>query len=146
MTNPLLVKFVDELNKAVASVVVEHSDEAIAAYKELGGKLPEVPFAELMQNGEPFVALIHLLQSARAQFMATARKQSEPTPRDLNWLAGGAVKAVKAMALPETEESNARLATCQSCEQWTGKSCKLCGCFVKLKVRIPEEKCPAGKW
>jgi hypothetical protein len=146
MTNPLLVKFVEELNKAVASVVVEHSDETISAYKEVGGKLPEASFAELMQNGESFVAMIHLLQSARAQFMAATRKPPEPTPRDLNWLASGAAKAVKAITLPETDESKARLAICESCDQWTGKSCKICGCFVKLKVKIPEEKCPAGKW
>lgn len=71
---------------------------------------------------------------------------SSETPGTVSWLANGAVKAAKALTLPETEESKARLAICQSCDQWTGRSCKLCGCFVKLKVKIPEEKCPAGKW
>jgi len=60
--------------------------------------------------------------------------------------AEGAVKAVKAMTLPETEESKARLAVCQGCDKWTGTSCKVCGCYVNLKVKIPEEKCPEGKW
>ena len=60
--------------------------------------------------------------------------------------AEGAVKAVKAMTLPETEESKARLAVCHGCDKWTGTSCKVCGCFVNLKVKIPEEKCPEGKW
>lgn len=58
----------------------------------------------------------------------------------------GATKAAKAMTLPETPESQARLEVCKGCDQWTGKSCKVCGCFVSLKVRIPEEKCPLGKW
>lgn len=60
--------------------------------------------------------------------------------------AEGAVKAVKAMTLPETDESKARLAVCHGCDKWTGTSCKVCGCFVNLKVKIPEEKCPEGKW
>jgi hypothetical protein len=49
MTNPLLVKFVEELNNAVSNVVIQHADEALDAYKELGGKLPEASFAELME-------------------------------------------------------------------------------------------------
>ena len=60
--------------------------------------------------------------------------------------AEGAVKAVKAMTLPETEESKARLVVCVNCDKWTGTSCKVCGCYVNLKVKIPEEKCPEGKW
>ena len=24
--------------------------------------------------------------------------------------------------------------------------CKKCGCFMKLKVVIPNQKCPIGKW
>lgn len=60
--------------------------------------------------------------------------------------AEGAIKAVKAMTLPETEESKARLVVCVNCDKWTGTSCKVCGCYVNLKVKIPEEKCPEGKW
>lgn len=60
--------------------------------------------------------------------------------------AEGAVKAIKAMTLSETEESKARLAVCHGCDKWTGTSCKVCGCFVNLKVKMPEEKCPEGKW
>ena len=70
----------------------------------------------------------------------------QPTPRNLEWVVTGAVKVAKALTHPETEESKARLAICESCDQWTGHACKICGCFVKLKVKIPEEKCPAGKW
>ena len=58
----------------------------------------------------------------------------------------GAAKAIKAVTLPETPESQARLAVCEECEEWTGRTCKVCGCFTALKVRIPDEKCPKGKW
>lgn len=95
-----------------------------------------------------------ILEEKRQAFKENLKKQREakeaqpptPTPRTVSWAVQGAMKAAKAVTLPETEESKARLAICQSCDQWTGTSCKLCGCFVKLKVRIPEEKCPAGKW
>ena len=73
---------------------------------------------------------------------------SEPVKieKNIKHYALGAAKAVKAMTLPETEQSNARLDICKTCDQWTGTRCKICGCFTKLKVRIPEEKCPLGKW
>ena len=66
--------------------------------------------------------------------------------RDLNWIVSGTHKVVKAMQLPETEQSKSRLATCEACPQFTGSGCRICGCFVRLKVKIPEEKCPLGKW
>ena len=73
-------------------------------------------------------------------------KSSEKINKGIMHYAQGAVKAVQAMTLPETEESKARLAVCHGCDKWTGKSCKVCGCYVNLKVKIPEEKCPEGKW
>jgi hypothetical protein len=75
------------------------------------------------------------------KLMSKAKKQNV-----IQHYAEGAVKAVKAMTLPETEESKARLAVCHGCDKWTGTSCKVCGCFVNLKVKMPEEKCPEGKW
>jgi len=80
------------------------------------------------------------------QFLRHPQLQVQRVKRDAKWLATGAVKAAKAMTKPETEESKARLEVCKTCPEWTGKSCKVCGCFVNLKVRIPEEKCPIGKW
>jgi len=76
----------------------------------------------------------------------TIEQREQTTMQTIKHYAEGAVKAVKAMTLPETEESKARLAVCQGCDKWTGTSCKVCGCFVNLKVKIPEEKCPEGKW
>jgi hypothetical protein len=69
-----------------------------------------------------------------------------PQKRGIAWAAKGAIKAAKAMTYPETEQSKARLEVCGGCEKWDGKSCKMCGCYTALKVKIPEEKCPLGKW
>ena len=80
------------------------------------------------------------------QFLKHPKLQVNRVKRDLKWAAKGAVKAAKALTKPETPESQARLEVCKGCDQWTGKSCKVCGCFVNLKVKIPEEKCPLGKW
>jgi len=66
--------------------------------------------------------------------------------KDLQHYTKGAMKALKGLVLEETEQSKARLAICGGCDQWTGTTCKQCGCFTKLKVKIPEEKCPLGKW
>lgn len=41
-----------------------------------------------------------------------------------------------------------RAAICNACPElfkptWT---CKKCGCFMKIKVRVPGVECPLGKW
>ena len=39
-----------------------------------------------------------------------------------------------------------RLATCATCPQHTGERCKACGCFTKVKAKLPHETCPMAKW
>jgi hypothetical protein len=41
-----------------------------------------------------------------------------------------------------------RLAICASCEHFdaTLHRCKLCGCFMQVKARIPQSKCPDRRW
>ena len=40
-----------------------------------------------------------------------------------------------------------RIELCKNCENMTAmKTCKLCGCFMPIKVRFKWMKCPAGKW
>ena len=41
-----------------------------------------------------------------------------------------------------------RLAICETCQQlqlplWR---CRVCGCLMQLKARVPGTKCPLGKW
>lgn len=45
------------------------------------------------------------------------------------------------------ENSQKRYDICKSCENFTVvKTCKLCGCFMPLKVTIAGSSCPATKW
>lgn len=41
-----------------------------------------------------------------------------------------------------------RALICRDCDRllratW---SCKECGCFMKIKTRVPSAECPLGKW
>ena len=40
----------------------------------------------------------------------------------------------------------ARFSHCLPCEQYDLGMCKLCGCYLDAKVRMPHEECPIGKW
>lgn len=37
---------------------------------------------------------------------------------------------------------------CRTCSQFnkTWKTCKVCKCFMPIKVLIPSAKCPEGQW
>ena len=39
-----------------------------------------------------------------------------------------------------------RLDICKSCEHYTGRFCKKCGCLMSIKVRIKSTSCPIGLW
>lgn len=43
-----------------------------------------------------------------------------------------------------------RINECYPCDKsdtkLTGLFCKVCGCNMKLKARLPNSKCPLGKW
>jgi hypothetical protein len=39
-----------------------------------------------------------------------------------------------------------RLAVCQSCPQLQNNMCLACGCIIPLKVKMPLEHCPLGRW
>jgi|TARA_R100000963_G_C4614635_1_gene83939 hypothetical protein len=44
-----------------------------------------------------------------------------------------------------------RMKICHSCEHLKmgfikPSECEVCGCIIRLKVKIPSEKCPIDKW
>lgn len=41
-----------------------------------------------------------------------------------------------------------RWSICMDCEKLfrPTRQCKVCGCFMKIKVRIKSQSCPLGKW
>jgi hypothetical protein len=47
---------------------------------------------------------------------------------------------------PEIE--NYRFNICKSCDKYITltNQCKRCGCFVSLKVKLQQVRCPDGKW
>lgn len=50
---------------------------------------------------------------------------------------------------PATEDlSNTRYEICKSCPDLTEitKQCKHCGCFMAVKTKLNDAKCPLGKW
>ena len=151
-------KLRDEINKTVAPILINYSEEVINQYKKMGGFKftihPDVYSKDEMIKFIPTLiefnnGLIYYLKQNGYTIRTRENLTEDPKSsikEGIKHYAEGAVKAVKAMTLPETDESKARLAVCHGCDKWTGTSCKVCGCFVNLKVKIPEEKCPEGKW
>lgn len=97
-------------------------------------------------GGQPSFGVCNQCEHRSIDGVVVELTKEQTTMQTIKHYAEGAVKAIKAMTLPETEESKARLVVCVNCDKWTGTSCKVCGCYVNLKVKIPEEKCPEGKW
>jgi tetratricopeptide (TPR) repeat protein len=58
----------------------------------------------------------------------------------LGQFVGSGLKTVPA------ETTRARLQRCGACSHYTGMRCRVCGCFVHLKARLPHEDCPLGLW
>lgn len=56
------------------------------------------------------------------------------------------LKSSTSYASPYQEQE--RYGMCESCEHFRQKTkqCKLCGCFMKMKVKLLEAECPIGKW
>ncbi len=48
----------------------------------------------------------------------------------------------------EKVESDKRMEICLGCPELIQltKTCKECGCFMKVKTRLAEARCPIGKW
>jgi hypothetical protein len=43
-------------------------------------------------------------------------------------------------------EFDARLAVCAGCPEFTGNSCRKCGCGLRAKASMRTESCPLAKW
>jgi rubrerythrin len=39
-----------------------------------------------------------------------------------------------------------RMNVCRECDKFTGYRCRVCGCVMAAKTRIPSAKCPLGRW
>jgi len=58
------------------------------------------------------------------------------------WHLAGAFKTT------ETTVADQRYALCVKCPEFVQltKQCKQCGCFMVLKTKLANTKCPLGKW
>jgi len=45
-------------------------------------------------------------------------------------------------------EAHERYAICEKCPRFfkITAQCKECGCFMKIKTKMPDQECPLGKW
>ena len=52
------------------------------------------------------------------------------------------------VARADEKVAEERLSICASCPELIKltKQCKKCGCFMSIKARLEEAKCPLGKW
>lgn len=55
---------------------------------------------------------------------------------------------VDGVVIANEQEIEQRMNLCYTCSAFEKEQvrCKLCGCFMKTKVRFEASKCPAGKW
>ena len=44
------------------------------------------------------------------------------------------------------ENADFRMKIYNTCPDYAAPRCKLCGCFMVAKTKIPQARCPAGKW
>ena len=54
----------------------------------------------------------------------------------------------RAIPLTEAELGVERLKLCEECEDFAraSRQCRLCWCFMDIKVKIASAECPAKKW
>lgn len=54
----------------------------------------------------------------------------------------------KVMPAAVNEMADKRIAICNSCDKLNteNRRCLLCGCFMDLKVFLPDVECPLRKW
>jgi hypothetical protein len=54
----------------------------------------------------------------------------------------------RGLLLTEEEKVDARMEICNSCKVFNKESarCSICGCFMKIKIRLIASSCPVGKW
>jgi hypothetical protein len=68
-------------------------------------------------------------------------------------LGGAAVDAMTeysrgGLLVADEKKVNMRMELCSDCKMFDKESarCGLCGCFMKIKIRLVSSTCPVGKW
>ena len=58
----------------------------------------------------------------------------------------GMINRVQQVTSSWKQNSDFRMKICNTCPHYAAPRCKLCGCFMIAKTKIPQASCPAGKW
>lgn len=103
------------------------------------------------ERGEPdHEAANRQFQQARDEAVEQQKQEqaeAEKNGASIMDMVKAAPKVFSAMLKPaDSPMALKRLEVCKGCEHWTGSKCRKCGCFTSLKVRLPSEACPIGKW
>ncbi len=91
----------------------------------------------------------------REEFRALLVKQASELPpliQQAGTLAGAVGRAAGAVltgqpVIASGEQQATRWAICLACEHLEGESrCRICGCYMKAKTAMAQERCPIAKW
>lgn len=130
------------------------AEDGVTPDPQTGVAVPVIRMAApgvVYERGEPDHAAANrqFQQAADAAVEQQKREQSEAEKNGATIMdmVRAAPKVFSAMLKPaDSPMALKRLEVCKGCEHWTGSKCRKCGCFTSLKVRLPNEACPIGKW
>lgn len=133
-----------------------------ATAEDLG--LPSAKWTSRMETLQRFLDGSPPLKDFDAEFLAFLKNDragkgsvlTKPDPPKIKDMAKSATRAAVDLArggiAPELVQAE-RFAICEGCPSLSSATkrlpyqhCKLCGCYMKAKVKIKRIKCPAGKW
>ncbi|TMQ34355.1 MAG: tetratricopeptide repeat protein [Planctomycetota bacterium] len=134
------VDLMDRLKKPEADLYAEH----LRKYKLTGADrlFGSAVLPQEFAFGGSIVTTVTAAQPVPAQNAAGPGilQMAFTAARSMTKFLGSGMKTVT------NEARHKRLQTCQTCEHFTGLRCRVCGCFVNVKSRLPHEDCPIGKW
>lgn len=124
------------------------SDLRSAAAQRPAGYLDEILAAGRVEN--EILHIEHAVYSVLRKKYAPKTQPVSLSQKAAN-ITGATFRVAKAVfkgadVIASASEIDRRMAICQSCEFFTGTTCKKCGCLASFKTKLATETCPIGKW
>ena len=135
------VDLMQTLGKPQARVFAEHLDQyrldvPKAGLSEASGKTTLGPAPTAAKAGQTPPAAAPSPPQPAVSYLRMALSAAKALTR----FVGSGLKTVSSETLQERRQQ------CAACSYHTGLRCRICGCFINLKARLPHEECPVGKW
>lgn len=112
----------------------------------LGPEMHTICRAEpLLINGQPRDYDRDTMLAAWRRGQTSSLKQ-RPSIRSVIRGAVGVAKAFAEVATADRPTAESRYKVCLRCADNDLGQCRVCGCFVAVKVRNRSERCPSGRW